>query len=261
MIHEIRLPKNIYKRLEQYSLDFETPVQVINTLLNFYETENIGEENMVNFNYDHEINMELLETAFNRVFDAKPRKFGQKSNKICGFSDNAKGVQWNIGLVSLTGNIKLGVNLEGMSYSNSWPISKFIQNELRNSELIKQFGNNDDITVRFNRDVWQVSARLPVEENIILRSNLSNITQETWKGALSEALACLNSGKQYKGRTTQKVTLLSSGKTVAKEVSPHICFKVKVSPKNTTLEAVCDAIEKGRAQLLDIYKFMKFKSE
>ena len=247
----IRLPEKTYKRLERHSIGFENPVQVIEKMINYYESKKSSNE------AQHEyLDLDLLEKAFERVFEVKPRKFGQKSNPISGFSDDAKGVQWNIGLVATTNNIKLGINLEGMSYSNSWPITRFIENELQTGELIKRFPL-EDVTVRFDRDAWQVSSRLPIEEKIILREKINCISQSQWKESLVAGLNCLDADRKYKGRTKQNVTLIPSGKVVEREVSPHISFKLKVVPEEITLDSLCEAIREGRSKLAGLYDYIK----
>ncbi|MGB5446591.1 MAG: hypothetical protein WBM99_13935 [Psychromonas sp.] len=251
----IRLPAKIYKRLERHSIGFETPAQVIEKLLDHYEAD----ASQAPYQHDS-IDMELLEQAFERIFKVKPRKFGQKSHPISGYSDDAKGVQWNIGLISSTGNIKLGINLEGMSYSNTWPISNFIQKELITGDIIKYFGNEEDITVRFVRDAWQVSSRLPIEEQTILKAKLNVVTPSQWKESLEVGLSCLNEDKDYKGRTIQDVTLKASGRIVEREVSPHISFKLKITPEQPTLDSLCKAIENGRERLLSLYEHVNNSS-
>lgn len=247
----IRLPEKIYKRLERHSIGFETPVQVIEKSINYYESKNSSNETQYEY-----LDLDLLEKAFERVFEVKPRKFDQKSNPISGFSDDAKGVQWNIGLASATKNIKLGINLEGMSYSNTWPISRFIENELQTGELIKLFPL-ENVTVRFNRDAWQRSARPQIEENEILCDKINCISQSQWKKSLEVGLDCLSADRKYKGRTKQNVTLIPSGKVVEREVSPHISFEIDVVPEESTLDSLSEAIREGRNELASLYEYIK----
>ena len=263
MSQVIRIPQNIYKRLERHSIGFESPIQVIEKLLNFYEDNSTRDQASDNHVFETAIDLELLEQAFKTVFNVEPRKFGQKSSTLSGYSDNAKGVQWNIGIVAATRNVKLGVNLEGMSYSNKWPIRNFIQNELNTLNLIKKFGNNKDITVRLDRDAWQVASRLPIEEKEIIKAKISNISTLKWKSALETALTCLNSDKDFKGRVSQNVTLIPSGKIVEREVSPHISFKLKldINTEKVTLNLLIEEIEEGKKQLQDIHNLLIKETE
>ncbi|EMK3376626.1 hypothetical protein V8073_004725 [Vibrio parahaemolyticus] len=247
----IRLPEKTYKRLERHSVGFETPAQVIEKMVNYYESMESSDD----VQYEC-LDIDLLEKAFERVFEVKPRKFGQKSSPISGFSDDAKGVQWNISLVAATNNIKLGINLEGMSYSNTWPISRFIENELQTGDLIKRFPLKD-VTVRFDRDAWQVSSRLPIEEKTILREKINCISEAQWKESLVAGLNCLDADRKYKGRTKQNVTLIPSGRLLEREVSPHISFKLKLAPQENTLDSLCEAIREGRSKLTSLYDYIK----
>lgn len=44
MSQVIRIPSDIYKRLESYALGFDTPAGVIERLLDYYESQNKGED-------------------------------------------------------------------------------------------------------------------------------------------------------------------------------------------------------------------------
>ena len=59
------------------------------------------------------------------------KPFGQWKSSGFGYSDDVKGVQWNIGVNRNTGEIELGVNLEGSAKGGgNWLISDFILSEL-----------------------------------------------------------------------------------------------------------------------------------
>ncbi|MEZ9949229.1 hypothetical protein BCV02_01325 [Vibrio breoganii] len=204
----------------------------------------------------HKLDLELLRAAFERTFNAEPRAFGSRSSSIQGFSDNAKGVQWNVGLIAESGSVKLGVNLEGMSYGNTWPIRNFILTELQQMALYNQFGQYREVTLRFDRDAWQVTARPPIEEKLICHGKLSEVSKDVWVAALEEGLGCLNQSKSYKGRDTQIVTLIPSGKKAERQVSPHIGFKIKITPQNRSLDSLCKAMAIGRRKLHPIYDHM-----
>ena len=76
----------------------------------------------------------FLGAAFQRHFQVSPRPFGQNSGPWVGVSDDAKGVQWNAGIMRESGVAYLGVNLEGMKYRD-WPIANLLLAEKHSPEL------------------------------------------------------------------------------------------------------------------------------
>jgi hypothetical protein len=66
---------------------------------------------------------------FTRMTECKGRSFGQLNKPYFGMSDGNKGVQWNIAIYTEAESIRLGVNLEGLTYTN-WPIATLLLNEL-----------------------------------------------------------------------------------------------------------------------------------
>lgn len=205
--------------------------------------------------------LEILRAAFKKVFSVEPRQFGRKSSSNQGYSDNVKGVQWNVGIVSETDNIQLGVNLEGLSYNNAWPISKLLQNELNDNTLFNLFHEHEEVTLQFVRDAWQVTARLPIEEELLLQGKLSSIEKARWISSLHEGLGCLNQLKNYKGRERQIVTLISSGMKVERQVTPHISFKIEVVPKNMTVEELSAALMFAQTKLVSIHNHISSVTE
>jgi len=60
---------------------------------------------------DYESIFHFFITSILKLDFKEGRRFGQPSRKEFGISDGKKGVQWNLGINSETGDIKLGVNL------------------------------------------------------------------------------------------------------------------------------------------------------
>ena len=100
--------------------------------------------------------MRLIETGFQAVFQVEPRSFGQKASVWVEFSDDAKGIQWNLGIHRETGAAFLGVNLEGMKYVG-WPIARLLARERNAPELpdLTFLPSADMISVQFSRDTCQ----------------------------------------------------------------------------------------------------------
>jgi hypothetical protein len=192
------------------------------------------------------------------------KTFGQAGREVVGLSDNNSGVQWNLAVWKDTGNVTLGINLEGMKYAD-WPILKFISNEIENPSietlLIPEF-NIDEIEVVFTRDAWQVASRPRIKEKKLIYSNtpLSSWTNKMWMETLSEAKECLDIGAKGVSRGVQKVTVLKkNGSSEVKEmsVSPHLGIRLVVfNMADRETESVVSAIEEGFRQLGHIYSWV-----
>jgi hypothetical protein len=172
---------------------------------------------------------ELLQ-SFTEVTNCKGRPFGQLNKPYFGMSDGNEGVQWNIAIDTEAREIRLGINLEGMKYTN-WPIANFILNELENpsvEELNNRLEAQLPIIVRFTRDAWQVTSRPNILEKYIggREVPISELNSQRWNSVLREALACLNDAKDYRGRATQEITLSNQpskgSRTKSMQVSPHL---------------------------------------
>ena len=90
------------------------------------------------------------------------KPFGQWKSAGFGYSDDVKGVQWNIGVNRNTGEIALGVNLEGSAKGGgNWLISDFILSELDRPtiELIKAKVGAGRVQLTLARDAWQGASR------------------------------------------------------------------------------------------------------
>ena len=203
---------------------------------------------------------ELLQ-LFSTLLNVKGRPFGQLNKPGFGMSDGNNGVQWNISVSTDTGIIRLGVNLEGMKYRN-WPISRFILSEINNpkiEEVSEKLNNADNITIRFSRDAWQVTARPTIVEKYLggREYTFSEIRTDQWSSTLKEALGCLNKETNYCGRAKQTVTLENKPKngeqTRVMEVSPHLRVWSPLSLSGNIQEN----IENKLAELQPVYNWVK----
>ena len=107
-------------------------------------------------------------------------------------SDDNDGVQWNIVITPEPQEIRVGVNLEGMEYSN-WPITNFILKELATpgiNELKSKLQHPEIIFIKFMRDAWQVQSRPHIIEEYIngKETPMSEMGSELWTSTLTEAL-------------------------------------------------------------------------
>jgi T5orf172 domain len=160
------------------------------------------------------------------------KPFGQWKSSGFGYSDDVKGVQWNIGVDRNTGEIRLGVNLEGSAKGGgNWLISDFILSELDGPtiESIKAKIGAGRIQLTLARDAWQGASRYDIVEHLIGRRRflLSEIDTDLWRRMLIEAKGCLDPSRQFRGRAAQTVTLLNTGEKRLLEppvsgVSPHL---------------------------------------
>ena len=172
---------------------------------------------------------EILQ-SFNEIIGIKGRPFGQLNKPFFGMSDGNEGVQWNIVISTDQKEIRVGVNLEGMEYTN-WPITNFILRELTKptiNELKSKLQHPQNIFIKFMRDAWQVQSRPHIIEEYINghETPMSEMEFGLWKSILNEALSCLNENKQYRGRGKQEVTLSNQTKTGEIKkimwVTPHL---------------------------------------
>lgn len=191
----------------------------------------------------------------------KVRPFGQKNKPVFGVSDG-KIVQWNLGIWSDTGSIKLGVNLEGSQKTGKWLIAPFILSELKNPTIEKLKADLDtnlnDIIVRFSRDAWQGAGRLNIVEECPGGKEffLSEIGTNLWVSILNEALTCLDETRKYKGRKKkQLVTLKKGNREVEKGISPHLTISIPINNDGN----VVDNLENGFKKLRPIYNWVNEK--
>lgn len=167
---------------------------------------------------------ELLQ-LFASSLNVKGRPFGQLNKPIFGMSDGNEGVQWNLSVNTETGDICLGVNLEGSEKTGRWLIAPFILNKPNIETIKSRVSKPDDVTLHFSRDAWQGASRLNIKEKLIgdREYPLSEINQEVWSSILEEALTCLDENKNYRGRKKDHtVTLESDDRKLLKDISPHL---------------------------------------
>jgi hypothetical protein len=168
--------------------------------------------------------------SFVSLLGVKGRPFGQLNKPEFGISDGYEGVQWNIDIFPAERRIQIGVNLEGMKYTN-WPIATFIRSELVNpsiDSLKTQLAHSDLIFVRFVRDAWQAQSRPDIIDKHLgaEEPSIQSIDSKMWQSMLRDALSCLDELKGYRGRNKQVVTLLYQPKKGERkremQVSPHL---------------------------------------
>lgn len=197
--------------------------------------------------------------AFEKQFNIEARHFGNKHAVIKGASDDARGVQWNIAVLRDTNEIRLGVNLEGMTYQG-WPITTFIQNELKQPSIIEMLvtmREPEQAIITFKRDAWQKAGRHQIEEHQLANSetNLNSLTLPQWREMLSEALTCLDKSRDYRGRGLQMVTKRTGKKEM--EVSPHFNIHSYLHYKENNIET---ALAQTYQNLKPVYEWLKSKS-
>jgi len=260
----IRVSDELYERLGEHASGFEQPSKVIEKILDAYEAAS-EKENMPKRRRAHSASsgstIDLLKDSFKSFFKVEPRYFGQKNSYKEGYCDNNNGVQWNVVISKDTGEATLGVNLEGMRYQD-WPIATLLTREQTELMLptLSYIDEADKIKVGLSRDAWQAASRPPIKERYIPGSKtpLSELDEDLWYTMIEEALLCLDEDKGYKGRVIQEVTLMKSGKSVEKEVSPHLAVYTKLwtSPPQS-IEEITDLLEIAQKRLLPVYDLVK----
>jgi hypothetical protein len=195
------------------------------------------------------------------------KPFGQWKSPGFGYSDDVKGVQWNIHVDRNTGEIRLGVNLEGSAKGGgNWLITDFILSELARPtiESIKAKVDAGRIQLTLARDAWQGAGRYHIVEHIIggRRFLLSEIDADLWRRMLIEAKGCLDPSRQFRGRAAQTATLLDTGEKRLLEppvsgVSPHLNVSTPVEAEpgwdDDRLDAVMD---RAIAELRPIHEWV-----
>jgi hypothetical protein len=207
----------------------------------------------------------LILHSFAARLNVKPRPFGQVGRPHFGVSDGVEGVQWNIAVFRESNESYLGVNLEGVAYSGTWPITTLILSEIRRPTLDvmkAKVSKADHIRVTFSRDAWQVSARRPIAEQFIGggRYVLSELDNELWGKLLLEARDCLDARRQFRGRSKQTVTVFRKAgeETKEMEVCPHLVVstRVDVDPTSEDANNIDLAIDRAIAELMPIHEWV-----
>lgn len=191
--------------------------------------------------------------AFQLVFGAYGKAFGSPALGHGGLSDGNEGVQWNSTLFPTAGERRVGVNLEGMTY-DGWPIGRLISRELRNPTLpalVERLPDLSDVVIRWERDCWQASSRIPIDEQAIEPSPmpLSALTTSAWHQMLRGAQSCLRpEGGSFK-RAQRTVTSVATGGERPGEISPHLMVHVQADSVPSWLQVM----QAARARLQPIY--------
>lgn len=186
--------------------------------------------------------LSIIEQWFTARIGRMPRKFGKVGARHEGFSDGVEGVQWNAGIDRERQIVTVGVNLEGTK-PGDWPIARCLERELtapRLPAMLQSLPGTERVEVWLERDAWQQS-RVPIKEWYIGPEppfSISRLTDKTWKEMVTQALACLDASRGYRGRGRQLVTLPRAGEQI-KDVSPHLqvkCALAAATVSATTLD-------------------------
>ena len=265
---KIEITEELYNKLSELAVGFDTPESVIARLVKANSSDLFSEGKTTTQPGPLAVPKDprsYVESAFQAFFKVTPRPFGQNAGRRIGVSDNNKGVQWNISIDRETGETYLGVNLEGMKYKN-WPVTSLLLAETQDASLpsFSDIDAAEEITVKLTRDAWQVAARPSIKEKLINGSGtaLKGMTLHLWEKMVKDALECLNPNVGYKGRGRMDITLVKSGEKVTKEVSPHLSFQLLVWEKQpNTIEESVQLISVAYDKLLPLYNWVETKSK
>jgi hypothetical protein len=237
-------------------------ITIVETCVPKTNIQRKGETNKTRTSTIRKIDTEYAEIlqSFNSILSIKGRPFGQLNKPFFGMSDGNDGVQWNIVITPESQEIRVGVNLEGMEYSN-WPITNFIITELAKpgiNELKSKLQHPEIIFIKFMRDAWQVQSRPHIIEEYIngQETPMSEMGSELWTSTLTEALACLNEHKQYRGRGKQEVTLANPPKNGDIKrtmwVSPHLHLSTPIETNGN----IINNLEIGITRLKPVHEWV-----
>lgn len=203
-----------------------------------------------------------LGTAFSMLFHiGTVRMFGTGKTTHQGFSDGRAGVQWNTGIDRDRDVLTLGANLEGMAY-DGWPIARLIERELAAARLpdIARTPELAQCELWFTRDAWQAAARLPIKEQYLtpdVPQLLRTLDDRVWLTVLRRARECLDPRRNHRARRRVEVTLLASGATTVKDVSPHLQIKCVLGvPTTASGAAIMNALRHARDTLTPVHRWM-----
>ena len=204
---------------------------------------------------------------FRDRLDVEGRYFGQSGKGVVGISHNNKGIQWNLAVYENTGNIKLGVNLEGIKYLN-FPIALFINKELENPsiEKLKEFEFDATlVTIGFYRDAWQLASRPKILESNLKNSGykLSELNNDLWISTLKEAKKCLIECNGSYKRGKQWVTTIKKGGIQNKkemDVSPHLTIQTYAGNINDSIFNIENELKEAFIRLNDVYTWVASKA-
>lgn len=164
---------------------------------------------------------------FTYVLGVKGKPFGQLNTPSFGISDGARGVQWHLVVHRDTGEVRLGVNLEGSENTGKWLIADFLRSEPKIETLVSKVATPSEISFCLTRDAWQGPARLNIKEKYIGGKEfvLSEVDRAIWHSLIEESLTCLDEDRGFRGRKKrQLITLESNGRELTRDVSPHLTF-------------------------------------
>lgn len=212
------------------------------------------------FEASKEKNLSLIKDAFTSVFGCEGSQFGSGLHGNFGFHEPNEGLQWNAYANTNRNAVYLGVNLEGMKYTD-WPIARFLEHELSTGGFVDLKNNLEypDLAVVFMaRNAWQMAARPRIIEGLIGNKPypLDSLNANTWREIVSEAYECLEP-VNHRGRALQTVTMENTGEKREMQVSPHLTVATmlwKVAPNN--LDAAIEIIKAKKDQLQPIYDYV-----
>jgi hypothetical protein len=212
---------------------------------------------------DHEpTTLQELGDAFSSLFEVRPlRSYGTAKRPRQGFSDGHNGVQWNTGIDRSRDVLTLGANLEGMAY-DGWPIARLTERELLRPQLpsLATMPGLGDCELWFTRDAWQAAARLPIKEQYLtpeVPQLLRTLDEPLWLTVLGRGRECLDPRRDYRGRRREEVTLLASGATTLKDVSPHLQIKCVLDvPTTASGAAIMNALRQALETLAPVHHWM-----
>jgi hypothetical protein len=203
-----------------------------------------------------------LAEAFSTLFVVRPlRTYGTAKKQHQGFTDGREGVQWNAGIDRERDVLTLGTNLEGMAY-DGWPIARLIERELARPRFVELVTAPalGACELWFTRDAWQAAARLPIKEQHLtpdIPQLVASVDEGSWRSVLLAAQACLDPRRNHRGRRREEVTLLASGATVLKDVSPHLQIKCVLDAATTASGAeIMSALQAARETLAPVHRWM-----
>ncbi|WP_449540596.1 GIY-YIG nuclease family protein [Enterobacter ludwigii] len=188
---------------------------------------------------------------FNELLHVTGEPFGQLNKPVFGISDGRDGVQWNLAIRPNESIAEVGVNLEGKKYYG-WPIATLIKSELAVPALLRlvpHLRDPQNITLRFVRDAWQVTARPSILEEYLggRKFSLSELTEDLWHNILTEAIGCLKEERNALSRAHQNVTLVRKAgpdaEPVKMQVSPHLQILTPIDLLLDSGEELAAAIE------------------
>lgn len=193
--------------------------------------------------------------------------FGNGEIGVLGYSDGARGAQWNCWYNQDTHLASFGINLEGIEGDDGWPLTYLLEREKRRPLIfgaLERLPQPDAVELRLWRDVWIAGRkhRSLGDEIAPMPIRASALTNSGWTRALRAAWKRTDQANQGRGYGREDIVLwvARTSQTQAK-VCPHFQCKTWLwAQEPATVLLREKAMLAARRRLAPLYEFVRARS-